>query len=1341
MKRNVVRGSCAFALLLGVSAALFFTHKPERVPLAQLEKIGAPKIRSSFAPSNRDDAASRHEYEMRRLRDPRTQQIPQDIRARELRFAQSLPAREALLQKGGAQTFAATWEKRGPINVGGRTRALGIDLNYNGNSNRRILAGAVSGGMYLSEDDGATWQMTTTLAQLASATCLVQDPNNRNTWYYGTGELLGSTRAGFLSIPGQGIYKSTDGGKTWAVLSATAQGKSTQFDNFFDFVWNLAIRPQSGTIYAATLGAILRSTNAGANWTSLIVGQDANGALSQYTDVVVAANGDVYAALSRNGANLNNQQYGVFRSTNDGQQFSIITPAALVADPHRLVLAAAPSDPNTLYLLAQSKAAGAVASDHQLFRYNAANNAWTDLSASIPNEQGLSGNSSFSSQGGYDLIVKVKPDNANAVWIGGTNLYRSTNGGQSFTRVGGYLAPDTYASFENHHSDQHALAFFPNNANAMISGNDGGLSKATNALQQPQTWASLNNGYLATQFYAVALDPQTGSNFITGGTQDNGTWGTDVSNFGTPWASLFSGDGAYTDIASGGNPYYVSAQNGLAFRVLQQGNQAFYAMVKPVTPNGENDFLFICPFQLDPNDARVMYFAVANGVYRNSNLDGIPRDNENPTSINWSSLSNSVVAGNAQVTTLAVSKTPANRLYFGATDYQANTYLVRVNNAQNNSSGTNILPPGVPGGSYPSCIGVNPSNADELFAVFSNYAIPSLFYSSNGGTNWTNVEGNLAGDDAPSIRWASIVPTNSGKVYLLATSVGVYSTTSLNGANTVWAQEGATPIGNVVVDMIVARPADGVVVAGTHGRGVYSAQLQGGGGGTAVLNIAASELSIELQPGATRSTQFALGNSGTATLDYTITATSTPEPNLSPMLKQLSERARRNDWQASTDIKLQASEVASPQAEDVLILDDGDNFADDFIGLGAGSFQSFNWLNVFDVSGFNFQLAAFDFYMRTEFASSNVVGLAVADQNNNVLVQGTLSFNIAPSGGWYRVTLNNPITFPSGQSFAIAITAQADIPFPAGADTDAQVKNKSFYFDYSQSQYVGLHTISGFENAAFLVRAVGTKSGTANQSPVARAQVSKLQANVNETLTFNGSTSSDPDGQITKYEWNFGDNATSTQAIATHAYGQAGVYNFTLTVTDDKGATGQTGGQITVTGAPQSRLTANPTNGSVAANNAQNITVTYNAQGLGEGNYTGQLDIRSNGGNRIIPVRILVSNSVSVNEESELPAAFALSQNYPNPFAANGSFGELETSIRFALPQESDVKLVVMDLNGRELATLVAGKKAAGEHVAQWEGRDDRGNRVASGIYFYRLTIATAGAPERVLLKKLTVLK
>ncbi len=95
------------------------------------------------------------------------------------------------------------------------------------------------------------------------------------------------------------------------------------------------------------------------------------------------------------------------------------------------------------------------------------------------------------------------------------------------------------------------------------------------------------------------------------------------------------------------------------------------------------------------------------------------------------------------------------------------------------------------------------------------------------------------------------------------------------------------------------------------------------------------------------------------------------------------------------------------------------------------------------------------------------------------------------------------------------------------------------------------------------------------------------------------------------------------------------------------------------------------------AGSSQIITVTFDAQGLAEGNYQGQLAITSNGGNRTLPVRILVSNTVSVDDDvAGLPRIFRLEQNYPNPFNP-------ETSIRYSLPIDSEVKLSIYDLSGR----------------------------------------------------------
>ncbi|PJF20285.1 MAG: hypothetical protein CUN56_16940, partial [Phototrophicales bacterium] len=114
---------------------------------------------------------------------------------------------------------------------------------------------------------------------------------------------------------------------------------------------------------------------------------------------------------------------------------------------------------------------------------------------------------------------------------------------------------------------------------------------------------------------------------------------------------------------------YVSSQLGNIVRITISGNQAVYSLVKPA--NAQN-FLFIAPFMLDPNDSKVMYLAEGNRVWRNSDLTAIPDNNQNPTSINWTALSNSAVP-NTQVTTVTVAKTPANRVYFGATDYQSST--------------------------------------------------------------------------------------------------------------------------------------------------------------------------------------------------------------------------------------------------------------------------------------------------------------------------------------------------------------------------------------------------------------------------------------------------------------------------------------------------------------------------------------------------------------------------------------------------------------------------------------------------------------------------------------------
>ena len=121
-------------------------------------------------------------------------------------------------------------------------------------------------------------------------------------------------------------------------------------------------------------------------------------------------------------------------------------------------------------------------------------------------------------------------------------------------------------------------------------------------------------------------------------------------------------------------------------------------------------------------------------------------------------------------------------------------------------------------------------NPNNVLVTFSNYGVISIFYSNNGGTTWTAVAGNLeefpdGSGNGPSVAWGHIYNNGAISKYYAGTSVGLYSTDSLNGLNTIWTQEGPNTIGNVVVDMITSRIYDSLIVVATHGNGIYTNQV------------------------------------------------------------------------------------------------------------------------------------------------------------------------------------------------------------------------------------------------------------------------------------------------------------------------------------------------------------------------------------------------------------------------------------------------------------------------------------------------------------------------------------
>ena len=236
--------------------------------------------------------------------------------------------------------------------------------------------------------------------------------------------------------------------------------------------------------------------------------------------------------------------------------------------------------------------------------------------------------------------------------------------------------------------------------------------------------------------------------------------------------------------------------------------------------------LWMNPMILDAHDSRIMYFPAANELWRNSDLTQIPYVfPPQRTAVNWTKLTN---VSPAHLGARHVRGAAAARSTYGTTDGA----LYRLDNP---ASGQPV-PVQLPTDRAASLRATStaspriPGTSDKLLVAYPNYGIVSIFASDDGGQHWTAVAGNLEenpdGSGAgPSVRWVAVLYVQNRPVYFAGTSVGLYSTTRFNGTGTVWVKEGASSIGNVVVDMIDVRQSDGYVAVGTHGNGVYTARI------------------------------------------------------------------------------------------------------------------------------------------------------------------------------------------------------------------------------------------------------------------------------------------------------------------------------------------------------------------------------------------------------------------------------------------------------------------------------------------------------------------------------------
>jgi len=794
---------------------------------------------------SKENPQARLEFEQSQIRNPETGKIPKNIRQKELRFSQSHISRSVLLAQRSDGSQEEVWELAGPFNVGGRTRAVALDESDA--TENTIIAGGISGGIWKSANGGTSWMRTSDPENRNSITSLAQDTRagKENIWYYGTGELLGnSPRGGGAPYRGDGIFKSIDSGESWSQLASTNDSEPSVFGSQFQYIWRIVTNENKADvdeILVAAYGAILKSEDGGTTWTvelgeelfDLLPETDLNqSAAPFFTEIAKNGSDHFYAALSHTTSSDEIYLNGGYYWSENGADWYDISPTSI--NQIKLSRTVISAQGNQAYFFS-SKNDLTVLYKYDFIDVNpdgSPNGSWTDLSTNLPDFEEIG---ELSTQSGYNMTIKIDPANSNLVFLGGTNLYRSTDGFQTpdnIDWIGGYKEGSTASLYANHHPDQHDILFFESSPKKMLSANDGGLYVTQNSSASEVFWTPLNNGYVTSQFYTINIPKNDETDIILGGLQDNGSVMNLSDQENASWSSVLGGDGAFTASVPLGLFWYFSFQESQIYRLSfnEQLELTSFARIDPTggaTSTG-GTYLFINPYVLDPNNSNVMFLAGGNAIWRNNNLVQIPSGSQEATDVNWD-LIETTKKPEGTISALEVTN-DSKYLYYGTSFGE----LFRVDNPADmgNEVTSDIWQMNLPSEAYVSSIAVNPENSAEILTVFSNYGIPSIFHSTDAGQSFSDVSGSLeefpdGTGNGPSIRWAEVVPLIGGTRYFVGTSTGLYSTENLDGAATVWLKESADKIGKSVVKMMDYRPLDGAFVVATHGNGVFRTSIEG----------------------------------------------------------------------------------------------------------------------------------------------------------------------------------------------------------------------------------------------------------------------------------------------------------------------------------------------------------------------------------------------------------------------------------------------------------------------------------------------------------------------------------
>jgi photosystem II stability/assembly factor-like uncharacterized protein len=669
-------------------------------------------------------------------------------------------------------TLGTAWRLAGPVNVGGRCTALVCDP-----SNPDLLwIGAAGGGVWRSTDGGRTWRLSWRSRTPLEIGALAIDPSHPRTLYCGTGEANLSAD----SYPGDGVYRSTNGGATWSPWARSATtGLPTRigaiavdpFDSSHVLIGGIGFgRMSSGDDF----GGLHRTTDGGKTWRrASFVSKNNHWCHAIVFDPV--KRGRVFATVTGPGT-----ASGIYRSTDAAGSWTQLTKGLPPTDRiGRTALAIAPSDPDIVYAIAADMASGDADRLLGVFRSANGGDTWANIAGGHFRGEG---------QMSYNCTIAVHPQKPGHVICGGVDLHMTADAGANWRLATRWDAERGTARYA--HADHHAIVMPAAVPGLVYAANDGGLDVSTDG---GLTWENRSNGLAVNMFYDIDV-AQTDPAFYGGGAQDNGTLVTTTGRADDFW-ELADGDGGWMVIDPNESGHvYASSQYGSMYR-FRNGRRRD---VSPPFRDEDSGGIWMVYITIDPTDSDTVYTGNQR-VYRTRN-DGL----------SWDALT--PVLDGSPISAIEVAVADSQAIYVGT---ENGGFFRSLDGGATWSA--NLAGPELPGVMI-TRIETHPSDAHDVYITVANFGNSHVFHSGDAGSRWSDIDrGKLP--DVPH-HALLIRPDVPSELYVCC-DAGVYMTPD-RGVS--W-RNATGKLPSVMVVDLVYQTATRTLLAATYGRSVWAVKL------------------------------------------------------------------------------------------------------------------------------------------------------------------------------------------------------------------------------------------------------------------------------------------------------------------------------------------------------------------------------------------------------------------------------------------------------------------------------------------------------------------------------------